>query len=242
MGKCVCPKCFVSVSQRPPTPSFFLSYEESLVLVDEYIRLGTVETRLNSKLREGHTVPYPACLEIKYSAETFSELRTKSTEVVIEDEDQIGGQDRQQVLLAMDLPVAAGDGAEKCQVKSSASEVSMEERQEMLAQAQTIIKNVAKCHSQWDKAKREWQMRLAASRGCERTRGSVVDKELAKAIADGTSVDTNLMALEAQMKAAGEVMDLGQMAQAKAWCEELFKHRKVGQSRSGMLLSWIDAE
>ena len=184
-------------------------------------------------------MPYPQCLEIKYSAETFSELRTRQTEIAVEDGDTIGGADRSQVLAAMDL--GAPDGHEQCQIKSSASELSAEDRAEMQQQAASIKKNIAKCHAVWDRSKRDLQMRLASSMSCERTRGSVVEQELSQAVEAGTTVDHNLMNLEAQIKAAGDIMSLAEMSQAKSWCDELYKHRQRGMSRSSMLQSWIDA-
>ena len=228
----------------------FVVQKEGKLVTDEMLRLKTIQSRLHKGLVEGqHQVPLPHCLELKWTKELFSYKSKNKDSVTLEDTKEASPEERHAILAAMPKMSETSSAAalemgsrnyEPSEAAYSSTSIDGGELPDSgLVQKVTIaMKNASKAHSEWDRAKRQWNATLAMSAANPRTKDTQTHTELQDIIVEASKLDEKLAAIETKYK-ANLPIDLGMIEEVREMCDEVYRHKKEGGVRSNMLIAWI---
>ena len=71
-----------------------------------------------------------------------------------------------------------------------------EESNQQIEKTKVAIQALRKCHSGWDKAKRDWQGALKQSQDCDNTQGTKIEADLKELISTRSEIDEKAMGVE----------------------------------------------
>lgn len=212
--------------------------KEGKMVTDEMIRLGTLPTRLHSGLIEGqHNVPWPHCLECKWSKEVFSKSTSASTSA----ETQLHGEASAQMRSVLAERVAdAMNGVSSTSQPSAAMQVAAPPAPPPVdaTKAAAAFKNAARAHSEWDRAKRLFGGTLVLAMKNIHTKDTTMLVELKDIVEKGTQHDTELCAWETKQR-SGDVLGGDALEKVKELCDAIFNLKKEGNTRNTLLMTWI---
>ena len=218
--------------------------QEDKMCVDDMLRLKTTLSRLNVRLTPGeHNVPWPICLQLKYSSETFKNTQKNASAVTLQTrmeptaaltrafQQEFGDRASDTPYTANTAAVATGDNQR---------EAGHEHQDDKFkGEVQLATKNISRAHGEWDRHVRVWGGIINRPRACARTNNTEVHKELEEIIAVGKTIDAVLVDHERVHRGGGE-FSVDMLDDVKKNCIEISEKIKEGQQRSRMLLSWIE--
>ena len=211
--------------------------KDGKMVTDEMIRLGTLPTRLHSGLIEGqHNVPWPHCLECKWSKEVFSNSTSATTSAEMQLECEASSQMRG---VFTDRVADAMSGFSSTSQPRTAMQQALPAPPPVdSAKVASAFKNAARAHSEWDRAKRLFGGTLVLGMKNAHTKDTTLLVDMQDIVEKGIQHDTELCTWETKQR-SGDVLGEDALEKVKELCDAIFNHKKEGAIRNNLLMTWI---
>ena len=210
--------------------------EEPEVLLEK-IKHGTTQAKRDPDLPADSTIPYPR----------NQILHMRRTEHQTKEETEDSGQLKEHVeinpeshqaflhefahtkaMAKKKIPDSAGASATPC---SGSTASNPDSEAPLDATTKTAVTNLRKCHTAWDKCKREWDATVASSKINQNTEGCKPERDLEKMVADGSAEDMKIQKLE-QHVLQGERFSQDQIQESAELCTKLTDFMKSGNKKA----------
>ena len=177
----------------------YLSDRDGFDVVMEYINSKNVLCRRNPQLPPDSKIQYPFNQQLQFVQATWSnkvisddvqEQQAETSEDASMEYFLKEHEARQQARGSMDPKAAPSSCPPKHEPRTE------EECKQQTEKSKVAIQAVRKCHSSWDRMKRDWQTVVKTSESCPNTQGSKLESDMKDLIASCSAIDQKIVDIE----------------------------------------------